>query len=102
MTIDGGGKTDYANGTSDIRANVTFGPAPEGNPYKVNDYLVDVPIPFRCRGATAELDCQLDDKAAQRIVARALTGSKDTGLRRKLEEKIEEDEDSYQEDFDEN
>ena len=90
ISIDGNGTMDYAAETIDILANVTISAPPENSTLRVNDLLEGTPLPIRCTGATADVKCRLDNKATQTLIARALQGDDDTGLRRKIEDKIEE------------
>lgn len=91
LTIDGEGKVNYAAETMDMLANITIGPAPEDSPYRVNPILQDTPLPFRCRGPTTDVKCKLDENATKNLVARALRSDDDTGLRRKIEQKIDDE-----------
>ena len=91
VRIEANGDYDYLADAVNMLAHVTVGEAPEGSPITINPMLQDTPIPLRCKGSTAQLKCRLDKDAAQNIVAAALTGDSDTGLRRKLEDKIQED-----------
>lgn len=74
----------------DLRAELTFENNPDLPVFDINPMLLNLPIPVRCRGALADPTCRIDDRAAQRVVASALTKS-DSPLRAKLEEKIEEE-----------
>jgi len=91
MSIDANGDYDYLTDTIDMMANITIYEPPEGSPYKINPLLQGTPIPVRCTGAAEDPQCRLDQKAAQQIVARALTSDDDSGLRKKLEQKIDEE-----------
>ncbi|XOV84038.1 MAG: hypothetical protein ACFHXK_02760 [bacterium] len=91
MSVDANGKYDYAADTIDMLANVTVNAAPENNPFTINPLLEGTPIPIRCTGAAADPTCKLDRNAAQTIVARALQSDDDSGLRKKLEQKIDEE-----------
>lgn len=91
LHINGEGKINYLTETVDMLAHVTIGAAPEGSPYRVNPILEDTPLPFRCRGPSADVKCKLDEDATKSMIARALSGGDDTGLRRKLEQKIDEE-----------
>ena len=91
LAISGEGEIDYNTNVVEMLANVTLRQAPEGSPYKVNSILQDTPLPFRCRGVVNDVKCKLDKDATKSLVARALSGDDDTGLRRKLEQKIEDD-----------
>jgi len=91
MEVDATGTVDYANESMDILANVTLNEAPETSPFHVNSLLEGTPIPIRCTGPTAEPECKLDDHAVQNLIADALRSDSETGLRKKIEDKIEED-----------
>lgn len=91
LAISGEGEVDYSTNVVEMLAHVTLGQAPEGSPYKVNPILQDTPLPFRCRGAANDVKCKLDKGATKQLVARALSGDDDTGLRRKLEQKIDDE-----------
>jgi len=91
MEVDATGTVDYANESMDILANITLNKAPETSPFHVNSMLEGTPIPIRCTGPTAEPECKLDDHAVQNLIADALRSDSETGLRRKIEDKIEED-----------
>ncbi len=92
MSVNAEGSYDYFTDELDMLANVTIHET-EGDttPFTINPLLVGTPIPVRCRGASSDPTCRLDQDAARQIVARALTTGDDSGLRRKLEEKIDED-----------
>ncbi len=81
---------DYAAGDDqmDMLVELVFGNDPDWPVFEMNPLLYDVPIPIRCRGAVSSPSCRLDEAAAQRIAARALSGE-DSELRAKLEEKID-------------
>ncbi len=91
MSVDANGKYDYLTDTIDMLANVTVNEAPETSPFQINPLLQGTPIPIRCTGAADNPTCQVDRNAAQQIVAKALQSGDDSDLRRKLEQKIEED-----------
>lgn len=90
LTLEGQGTYDYAADRIDMMADVMFKKAPQGSPYVINPMLQDTPLPVRCRGKTASLSCKLDGDATQALIANALKRDSDTGLRRKLEDKIDE------------
>ncbi len=81
---------DYAakDDEIDMLAELVFGNDPAWPIFEMNPLLYDVPIPVRCRGTLSSPSCRLDQDAAQRIAARALSGE-DSELRAKLEEKID-------------
>lgn len=88
LTADG--TTDYLSEQMDLRADVTVASTEAPAPISVNDMLLDTPIPLRCRGTFSEPSCKLDSDGVQQLLARALRSGDDSGLRRTLEEKIEE------------
>ncbi|NKC00671.1 MAG: hypothetical protein GKR90_19560 [Pseudomonadales bacterium] len=90
LFIDGEGIYDYTTDKINMLANVTFREAPEGSPYVVNPILQDTPLPMRCSGASQDIKCKLDNDATKTLIASALKSDSDTGLRRKLEKKIDE------------
>jgi len=75
----------------DLLAQLTFSNDPQFPIFDVNPLLFDLPIPVRCQGQLADPNCAIDQAAAQRIVASALQSGDATGLRSKLERKIEEE-----------
>ena len=75
----------------DLLAQLTFSNDPQFPVFDVNPLLFDLPIPVRCQGQLADPNCAIDQAAAQRIVASALQSGDATGLRSKLERKIEEE-----------
>ncbi len=91
MSVNARGSYDYFSDELDMLGNVTIHET-EGaaTPFKINPLLVGTPIPVRCRGSSADPTCRLDQDAAKQIVARALTTNDESGLRQKLEEKIDE------------
>lgn len=91
MSVDAEGTVDYLADSMNLLAEVTLHEAPEGSPFGINPMLQGTAIPVRCRGSTASPTCKLDDGAAQNLIARALQRDDESGLRHKLEEKIEED-----------
>ena len=91
MSVDASGNYDYQTDALDMLANVTINEAPENSPFRINPLLEGTPIPVRCTGPSADPKCRVDQDAAQKIVARALQSNDDSGLRRKLEDKIDEE-----------
>lgn len=90
LTIRGSGTYNYTDNNLDMLANVIFKEASPDSPYVVNPLLQDTPLPMRCQGTTADLRCKLDGNATQKLIAKALQRDSDTGLRRKLENTIDE------------
>ena len=90
LYVDGEGKYDYAEGQTNLLANATFRKAPQHSPFVVHPLLQDTPLPLRCSGSTDTVRCRLDQDAAQALIAGALKRDSDTGLRRKLKDKIDE------------
>lgn len=91
MSVDANGEYDYLGDAMDMLLNVTVHEPPEDSPFNVNPLLQGTPIPVRCTGPSTEPKCRLEEDAVQQLVARALTQGDDSGLRRKLEEKIDEE-----------
>ena len=91
ITGNADGTYDYLAGTADVRATITIGEAAPDTPVRVSEVLQDTPLPARCRGAVDDLRCRFDNDAARNLLADALQKDSDTGLRRKLEEKIDND-----------
>ncbi|MDH3643985.1 MAG: AsmA-like C-terminal region-containing protein, partial [Gammaproteobacteria bacterium] len=90
LTVIADGDYDVAGDELDMLAELTFETLPEGRMFDVNPLLMDLPIPVRCRGALENPKCRVDDKAAQRLVASALTSKEGSAMREKLDQKIEE------------
>ncbi|MEM7101251.1 MAG: AsmA family protein [Pseudomonadota bacterium] len=90
MSIKGDGTYAIAEDTLDIRAQVTVHQPQQESEFTINPLLVDTPIPVRCTGPGADPKCRLDERAGQSLIAQALSKDSDTGVRRKLEEKIDE------------
>lgn len=82
---------DYQPVTDQLNmlAELVFSNDPALPVFDINPMLYDVPVPVHCSGAIAEPTCRLDQNAAQRIVAAALTGE-NPELRGRLEQKIDE------------
>ena len=91
MSVDANGKYAYLDDAMDMLLNVTVHEPPEGSPFTVNPLLQGTPIPVRCTGSSNEPQCRLEEKAVQKLVAQALTRGDESGLRRKLEQKIDEE-----------
>jgi uncharacterized protein involved in outer membrane biogenesis len=91
MSVDANGKYDYLADSMDMLLNVTVHEPPEDSPFNVNPLLQGTPIPVRCKGSSTEPDCRLEEAAVKKLVARALTQGDESGLRRKLEQKIDEE-----------
>jgi len=91
MSVDAEGDIDYAADTLDMLAQVTVYEAPEASPFRVNSLLQGTPIPVRCTGPTADPKCRIEEGAAQNLVAKALQRGDESGLREKLDKKIEEE-----------
>ena len=91
LSIKAEGPVDYVADGVDLLAHVTVSEPPQDSLITINEWLMGTPIPMRCLGSTAEPKCRLDNDAATSIVANALQRGNESGLRRKLEEKIDED-----------
>jgi len=91
MSVDANGEIDYLADTMDLLAEVTLHEAAENSPFKINPLLQGTAIPVRCQGSAASPTCKLDDHAAKSLMARALQRDDESGLRHKLEEKIDEE-----------
>ncbi len=89
LTVIAEGDYNPETDNLDLLAELTFENDPALPLFDINPMLLNLPIPVRCRGTLADPTCRIDDRAAQRVVAAALTKS-DSPLRAKLEEKIEE------------
>ncbi|MFW6092918.1 MAG: AsmA family protein [Pseudomonadota bacterium] len=83
---------DYApfRDDMDMLLELVFSDDPEWPVFEMNPALYDLPIPIRCRGELTSPRCRLDEDAAQRIVARAVSGE-DSELRAELENKIDQE-----------
>ena len=90
LTVMADGDYDARNDDLDMLAELTFKTLPEGRMFEVNPLLMDLPIPVRCRGALESLNCGVDEKAAQRLLASMLTSREGSAMRDKLDQKIEE------------
>ena len=91
LTVEAEGDYLPETGKIDLVAQLTFSNDPLFPIFDVNPLLFDLPIPVRCQGQLADPNCAIDQAAAQRIVASALQSGDATGLRGKLERKIEEE-----------
>ncbi len=93
MSVDAEGEYSYLDDTLDLLGNVTIHEPAEGetSPFEINPLLAGTPIPIRCQGPSADPTCRLDQDATRNLVARALQRNDDSGLRRKLEDKIDEE-----------
>ena len=75
----------------DFAAELTFSNDPAFPVFDVDPLLFGLPIPVRCQGSVGNPTCRVDQQAAQRVVASALQNDEPTGLRGKLERKIEDE-----------
>ena len=91
MSVNAEGKVDYATDTIDMLAQVTVYEAPAGSPFSINPLLQGTPIPVRCTGPAADPKCRIEQGAAQNLIAKALQRGDESGLRQKLDKKIEEE-----------
>lgn len=73
----------------DLAVELTFEQIEELNSFDVNDYLVNVPIPVRCKGTTNQPKCRIDSAGVSRLIGRVLSGDVNDPLREKLEETID-------------
>ncbi|MEQ8857016.1 MAG: AsmA family protein [Pseudomonadales bacterium] len=89
LTLAAEGDYQPASDRLDMLVELTFGKDPAWPVFDVPPLLYDLPIPLRCQGSAAEPECRIDPDAAQRLVARAVSGS-DPELRSKLEQTIDE------------
>lgn len=91
MSINANGSYDIANDQLNLLSEVTIHPTEAATDFTINPLLIDTPVPIRCRGSGFDPTCRLDEKAGQNLLAQSLRRDSDTGVRRKLEEKIEEE-----------
>ena len=91
MQVQAEGEYDYAKETIDLRGEVIIGEALDSTPFKINPLLQDTPIPIRCRGPVDDPECKVDERASKNLIAKALQRNDESGLRRKIEEKIDEE-----------
>ncbi len=84
------GDYDPLSDALDMQIDVLFEDNPGMHSFDVNPLLVGIPIPLRCRGTLEAPKCTVDQAAAQRIVASALTAPEGSELRGKIDEKIDE------------
>lgn len=91
LSVTANGPIDYLADSVDLLAYVTVSEPIADSPITINEWFIDTPIPMRCRGTSSDPECRLDNDAAKSIVASALRRGNESGLRRKLEDKIEED-----------
>jgi len=90
LHIAGDGEYNPFEDRLNMLTHITMNEPPEDSPFRINPLLQDTPIPVRCKGPVADPKCRLDEDGAKALIAAALTGDAETGLRRKLEEKIDE------------
>lgn len=91
LSVVADGNYDPAADRLDMLAELTFKTLTQGKMFELNPLLMDLPIPVRCRGSLESPECRVDQKAAQRIVASALTSKEGNKAREKLDEKIDEE-----------
>ena len=91
LHIAGDGEYNPFEDQLNMLTHITIKEASEESPFRINPMLQDTPIPVRCKGPIADPQCRLDEDGAKALIATALTGEADNGLRRKLEEKIDEE-----------
>lgn len=90
LNIKARGTVDYVTQQVDMLAEVVINTPPAGSTLSINPMLEGTPLPLRCRGVSADVKCRMDKDAAQTLIARALQRGDDSGLRRKIEQKIDE------------
>jgi uncharacterized protein involved in outer membrane biogenesis len=91
LSVNGAGTYQPLTDDLDMRFELLFGQDPNLPVFDVDPLLYDLPIPLHCHGSLAEPRCRVDPDAAQQIVTRALRDGGDDGLRRKLEQRIDQD-----------
>jgi uncharacterized protein involved in outer membrane biogenesis len=91
MSVKADGIYDLAADNLDFLANVTIHEAQESTPFKINPLLQGTAIPIRCKGPSADPKCKLDENAAKNLIAKAFQRGDDSGLRKKLETKIDDE-----------
>lgn len=74
----------------DMTINVIFEDQPGMHSFDVNPRLVDVPIPFRCRGTLDDPTCRIDSAESKRLVAKVLRDAASEELLTELDATIEE------------
>jgi hypothetical protein len=90
LTVVADGAYNVAGDEMDMLAELTFKTLPTGRMFEVNPLLMDLPIPIRCQGSLENPKCRVDEKAAKRLVASALTSKEGSAMREKLDQKIDE------------
>lgn len=58
--------------------------------FDINPRLVDMPIPFRCRGTLDDPTCRIDSAESKRLVAKVLRDAASEELLTELDATIEE------------
>lgn len=85
------GTYDPQSDDLDMKFDVIFEDNPGMHSFDVNPRLLNVPIPFRCRGTLDDPTCGIDSDASKRLVATVLRDAVDQEVRTELDARIEED-----------
>ena len=85
------GTYDPQSDDLDMKFDVIFEDNPGMHSFDVNPRLLNVPIPFRCRGTLEDPTCGIDSDASKRLVATVLRDAVDQEVRTELDARIEED-----------
>lgn len=89
VSVSARGTYRYSDDELDMPLTLTIGEPAAGAYFSVDPVLQNTPIPFQCTGSRRSPSCKLQEDAIQQLITRALNPNDESGLRRKLEEKIE-------------
>ena len=85
------GDYDPLTDALDMKASFRFEEDPELPGFDVNPVLVGLPIPLTCTGTLEAPKCSVTKDAARNLVAAALTSEEGSDIRKKIDQKIEEE-----------
>ncbi len=89
VSLTANGRYAMLSGDLDMLVDVTLMTPPDDSALRINPLLTGTPIPLRCEGQGGDTRCSVREDAVQAMLARALTSDEDSALRRKLDEKID-------------
>lgn len=91
LSVTGAGTYQPLRDELDMRFELEFGQNPDLPVFDIDPLLYGLPIPLQCQGSLAAPACRVDPDAAAQIVTRALKDGGDDGLRRRLEQRIDQE-----------
>jgi hypothetical protein len=92
LTLAAEGDYNPNDNAADLLAHITITSEAEYATFDIDDLLVDLPMPVRCKGILDEIACAADEAATRRMLANALGDERFRGkLDKTIDEKVPEE-----------